>query len=186
LWPKLFRRSRRCRRSCPENDGQRCSFPCPRVSSQRKNPNPPRVLLEGGGGLELFRHDYCYISWHQCMCRVAHSVLKHRLGATSVATFITKRATLLRSQRSVRSFGGRRQWRGPSTAEVTSLAWLLGRAVCDAGYGLRRTLLPRARVNRLALDDLRWIRQEPRISVSYNTQCFMTLTSHTSLDTLDT
>jgi hypothetical protein len=55
--------------------------------------------LEGGGGLEFFRHDYCYTSGHQCKCRVAHSVLEHRLGATSVATFITKRAPLLRSQR---------------------------------------------------------------------------------------
>ena len=33
------------------------------------------------------------------MYRVAHSVLEHRLSATSVATFITKRAALVRSQR---------------------------------------------------------------------------------------
>jgi hypothetical protein len=58
-----------------------------------------RGPLEGGGGLEFLRHDYCYISGHQCLCRVAHSVLEHRLGATSVATFIIKRAALLRSQR---------------------------------------------------------------------------------------
>jgi hypothetical protein len=38
------------------------------------------------------------------MCRVAHGVLRHGLGATSVVTFITKRAGLLRSQRSVRLF----------------------------------------------------------------------------------
>src|SRR5215210_2463374 len=74
------------------------AFPTP-DSNQRKNPNPPRVLLEGGGGLGFFRHDYCYISGHQCKCRVAHSVLEHRLSATSVATFITKRAALVRSQR---------------------------------------------------------------------------------------
>jgi hypothetical protein len=36
------------------------------------------------------------------MYRGAHSVLEHRLGATSVAAFITKRAALVRSQRSVR------------------------------------------------------------------------------------
>src|SRR5215204_3136266 len=101
------------------------AFPDPE-SRQRKNPNPPRVLLEGGGGLGFIRHDYCYISGHQCLYRVAHSVLEHRLGARSVATFITKRACLLRSQRSVRSFGGRRLWRGPSAAEVASLGWLLG------------------------------------------------------------
>src|SRR5215207_8092856 len=123
------------------------AFPVPE-SRQRKNPNAPRVLLEGGGGLGSYRHDYCYISWHQCMCRVAHSVLEHRLGATSVVTFITKRAALLRSQRSVRSFGGRRLWRGPSASEVASLGWLLGGAACDAGYGLRRTRLPRTRVNK--------------------------------------
>jgi hypothetical protein len=110
------------------------AFPVPE-SRQRKNPNPPRVLLEGGGGLEFFRHDYCYISWPQCMCRVAHSFLKHRLGATNVAAFITKRAGLLRSQRSVRAFGGRRLWRGPSAAEVASLGWLLGRAACAKGLG---------------------------------------------------
>jgi hypothetical protein len=69
-------------------------------SSQRKNPNPPRVLLEGGGGLEFLRHDYCYISCHQCKYRV----LKHRLGATSMVTLITKRTGLLCSQRSVRFF----------------------------------------------------------------------------------
>src|SRR5215213_11466533 len=68
----------------------------------------------------------------------AHSVLKHRLGATSVATFITKRAALLPSQRSVRYFCGRRLWRGPSAAEGESLGWLLGRAACDAEYGLPR------------------------------------------------
>jgi hypothetical protein len=99
------------------------AFPTPN-SNQRKNPNPPRVLLEGGGGLEFLRYDYCYISGHQCLCRVAHSVLEHRLGATSVATFITKRAALLRSQRSVRYFCGRRLWRGPSAAEVASLGRL--------------------------------------------------------------
>jgi hypothetical protein len=33
---------------------------------------------------------------------------------------------------------------------------------------------------------LRWMRQGPRISVSYNTQCFRTLTFQTILDTLDT
>ena len=60
------------------------------------------------------------------MYRVAHSVLEHRLGAASVVTFITKWAALVPSQRSVRSFCGRRLWRGPSAAEVASLEWLLG------------------------------------------------------------
>jgi len=71
------------------------------------------------------------------MYRAAHSVLKHRLGAASVATFITKRAALLRSQRSVRSFCGRRLWRGPSAAEVARLGWLLGgdlRAMLDVDF----------------------------------------------------
>jgi hypothetical protein len=120
------------------------AFPTPE-SNQRKNPNPPRVLLEGGPwrGAEdsnLFAREYCYISWPQCLCRVAHSVLEHRLSARSVATFITKRACLLRSQRSVRSFGGRRLWRGPSAAEGAS-SWdgYWGRVACDAQYGLPRT-----------------------------------------------
>src|SRR5215204_3489169 len=78
----------------------------------------------GGRGTRIFRHDYCYTSGRQCKCRVAHSVPKHRLGARSVATFITKRAALVRSQRSVRSLCGRRLWRGPSAAEVGSLGWL--------------------------------------------------------------
>ena len=60
------------------------------------------------------------------MYRVAHSVLEHRLGAASVVAFITKRAGLLRSQRSVRYFCGRRLRRGLSAAEVASLGWLLG------------------------------------------------------------
>ena len=58
------------------------------------------------------------------MYRVAHSILEHRLGAASVVTFITKWAALVPSQRSVRSFCGRRLWRGPSAAEVASLEWL--------------------------------------------------------------
>jgi hypothetical protein len=72
------------------------------------------------------------------MYRGAHSVLEHRLGATSVAAFITKRAALLPLQRAVRDFCGRRLWRGPSAAEGESLGWLLGRAACDAEYGLPR------------------------------------------------
>jgi hypothetical protein len=126
----------------------------PPESSQRNDPNPPRILLEGGGELGLFRTEYCYISWHQCKCRVAQSVLEHRLGATSVATFITKRAALVRSQRSVRSFCGRRLWRGPSAAEVASLGCYWG-AACDAGYGHRRIHLLRGCVNRVASDALR-------------------------------
>src|SRR5918994_3394101 len=55
---------------------------------------------------------YCYTSRHQCMYRVAHSVPKHRLGATSVVTFITKRAGLLCSQRGRFAFCGRRLWVG--------------------------------------------------------------------------
>ena len=72
----------------------------------------------------------------------AHSVLEHRLGATSVATFITKRASLLPSQRSVRYFCGRRLWRGPSAAEGASQGWLLearharaSRAMLDMDFG---------------------------------------------------
>jgi hypothetical protein len=85
------------------------AFPTPE-SNQRKNPNPPRVLLEEGPwrGAEdsnLFAREYCYISWPQCMCRVAHSVLKHRLRAnTCDSAYYFKRADLLRLQRSVRSF----------------------------------------------------------------------------------
>jgi hypothetical protein len=79
---------------------------------------------------------------------VAHSVPEHRLGATSVAAFITKRAGLLRSARSVRSFCGRRLGGGPSAAEVVSLGWYLGRAACDAGYKRRRIPLPRTPVNK--------------------------------------
>src|SRR5215208_3997525 len=74
--------------------------------SESSTSTPGGGPLEGGGGLEFIRHDYCYISGHQCMCRVAHSVLEHRLGATSVATFITKRAALLRLQR----LGSRLWW----------------------------------------------------------------------------
>src|SRR5215216_42825 len=124
------------------------AFPVPEsLASERI-----RILHEycwrGAEDSDFFRYDYCYISWPQCMYRGAHSVLKHRLGATNVAAFITKRVGLLRSQRSVRAFGGRRLWRGPSAAEVASLGWLLGRAVCDAGYGLRRTPLLDTWVNR--------------------------------------
>jgi hypothetical protein len=95
-------------------------------SRQRKNPNPPRVLLEGGGGLGFFRHDYCYISWHQRMYRVAHSVLEHRLGAPSVVTFITKQAGLLRSRRSVRLSCGRRLWRGRRPLRLKALGAIGG------------------------------------------------------------
>jgi hypothetical protein len=69
-----------------------------------------RILHEyswrGAEDSNLFAREYCYISGHQCLCRVAHSVLEHRLGATSVATFITKRAALLRLQR----LGSRLWW----------------------------------------------------------------------------
>jgi len=61
------------------------------------------------------------------MCRVAHSVLEHRLGATSVVAFITKRTGLLR-QKEVGSFfwsagigGGRR----PQCLEA-SVRWRIG------------------------------------------------------------
>src|SRR5829696_3435358 len=56
----------------------------------------------GGRRTRILHFGYCYISGPPCMYRVAHSVLKHRLGVTSVVTFITKRAALVRSQRSVR------------------------------------------------------------------------------------
>src|SRR5215211_1539532 len=101
----------------------------PRVSSQRKNPNPPRVLQEGGEGFGVLRHGYCYTSRQRCMYRVAHSALKHRLGANecgSVYYQASRSRALLCSERSVRSFCGRRLWRGPSAAEVASLGWLLG------------------------------------------------------------
>src|SRR5215212_3393530 len=78
----------------------------PAKESESFTSTPGGGPLEGGGGLEFIRHDYCYISGHQCLCRVAHSVLEHRLSATSVATFITKRAALLRSQR----LGSRLWW----------------------------------------------------------------------------
>src|SRR5215204_1075846 len=101
----------------------------PRVSSQRKNPNPPRVLQEGGGGLEFLHYGYCYISRPKCTYHVAHSVPKHRLGANecgSVYCQAGRSTALLCSERSDRSFCGRRLWRGPSAAEVASLGWLLG------------------------------------------------------------
>src|SRR5215208_1536611 len=109
----------------------------------------PHEYCWRGRRTRIFHLGYCYISGHQCLCRGAHSVLKHRLGATSVATFITKRACLLRSQRSVRSFGGRRLWRGPSAAEGAS-SWdgYWGRVACDAEYGLPRIPIPRTWVNK--------------------------------------
>jgi len=111
-----------------------------------------RILHEyywRGRRTRILSPDYFYISWHQCMCRVAHSVLEHRLSARSVATFITKRAALLRSQRSVRYSCGRRLWRGPSAAEVASLGRLWwGQAVHDAECGLPRIYLLRGLVNR--------------------------------------
>jgi hypothetical protein len=73
------------------------------------------------------------------MYRVAHSVLEHRLGATSVATFITKRAALLRSQRSVRLSCGRRLWRGRRPLRLEAVGGYRGRVACDAEYGLPRT-----------------------------------------------
>src|SRR5215211_2579195 len=110
----------------------------------------------GGRRTRIVSPPYCYISGHQCKCRVAHSVLKHRLGATSVVTFITKRAALVGSRRSVRSFCGRRLGGGPSAAEVARLGWVLG-AACDAGYGLPRIRLPRTPVNR----HIKWDRGSP-------------------------
>src|SRR5215210_1576757 len=82
------------------------AFPVPE-SSQRKESESPTSTPGGGapgGGrrTRIFRRDYCYTSGRRCMYRVVHSVLKHRLGATSVAAFITKRAALVRSQSTVR------------------------------------------------------------------------------------
>jgi len=75
------------------------------------------------------------------MCRIAHSVLEYRLGATSVVAFITKRAGLLR-QKEVGSFfwsagigGGRR----PQCLEA-SVRWRIGE--------LPRIPLPRRWVNK--------------------------------------
>src|SRR5829696_4338108 len=113
------------------------------------------------------------------MCRVAHSVLKHRLRVTRVAAFITERASLLRSQRSVRSLCGRRQWRWPSATEVAKLGWLFWgelRFMLDGDprehltHEVRRTHLPRARVNRVASDAPRAY-DKPLIQ---STRCFTT------------
>jgi hypothetical protein len=73
------------------------------------------------------------------MCRVAHSVLEHRLGATNVAAFITKRAGLLRSQRSVRAFGGRRLWRDrrPQRLQASGGYWGELPAMLDMDFGER-------------------------------------------------
>jgi hypothetical protein len=60
------------------------------------------------------------------MYRGAHSVLEHRLGATSVAAFITKRAALVRSQVGSLVFCGRRLGGGAGLSEDRSLGWLLG------------------------------------------------------------
>ena len=76
------------------------------------------------------------------MYRIAHSVLEHRLGATSVVAFITKRAGLLR-QKQVGSFfcgrqvseGGRR----PQCLEA-SVRWRIGE--------VRRIPIPRTPVNK--------------------------------------
>src|SRR5215211_4947495 len=87
---------------------------------------PHEYSWRGGGGLGLFRHDYCYISGHQCMYRVAHSVLEHRLGAPSVVAFITKRAGLLR-QKEVGSFFGRQVSEGPPASVLRSLGPLAHR-----------------------------------------------------------
>src|SRR5215212_4914574 len=82
------------------------------------------------------------------MCRIAHSVLEYRLGATSVVAFITKRTGLLR-QKEVGSFfwsagigGGRR----PQCLEA-SVRWRIGE--------VPRIPLPRTRMNSVASDVLR-------------------------------
>ena len=88
------------------------------------------------------------------MYPIAHSVLKHRLGARSVATFITKRAALVRSWRSVRSFCGQRLGGGPSAAEVARLRWLLGVSCLRRWIRSSQNPLPRTWVNRLLPIDL--------------------------------
>jgi hypothetical protein len=119
---------------------------------------PHEYSWRGGGGLGFFRHDYCYISGHQCMYRVAHSVLEHRLGAPSVVTFITKRAGLLRSRRLVRLSCGRRLWRGRRPLRLEAVGAIGGelramlnmdfRELRKAEVEHRRIHLPRTRVNR--------------------------------------
>src|SRR5215210_7721842 len=75
------------------------------------------------------------------MCRVAHSVLKHRLGATSVAAFITKRAALVRTQRSVRLFLWSAVRRGRRPQRLQAWGGYMVLEACDGGYGLRRITL---------------------------------------------
>ena len=86
------------------------------------------------------------------MYRVAHSVLKHRLGATSVAAFISKRAALLRTQRSVRLFLWSAVRRGRRPLRIEAWGGYMGLEACDGGYGPPRTPLLRGWVNRVASD----------------------------------
>src|SRR5829696_6420271 len=125
------------------------------------------------------------------MCRVAHSVLKHHLRQTRVAAFITERTGILHSQRSVRSLCSRRLRGGPSSTEVARLGWLFWgerRPMLDVDsrdhltHEVRRTHLPRARVNRGTSYAPR-VYDKPLIQ---STWCFTTLTFQTILDTLDT
>src|SRR5215213_5562186 len=110
----------------------------------------------GGRRTRISSPEYCYISGHQCLCLVAHSVLEHRLSARSVATFITKRAALLRSQR----LGSRLWWSAAMEGTVGRRGckpWVaIGGelpAMLDMDFGespqgeLLRILLPRTPVN---------------------------------------
>src|SRR5829696_5340454 len=88
-----------------------------------------REYFRRGAEDSEFHFGYCYISWQRCKYHIAHSVPKHRLGANecgSVYYQADRSTALLCSERSDRSFCGRRLRRGPSAAEGASLGWLLG------------------------------------------------------------
>jgi hypothetical protein len=83
----------------------------------------------------------------------------------------------------VRTSCGRRLWRGPSAAEGGKAGVAMG--------GEMRAMLDDMDFKELTFHALRLIasrlmRQGPRISVSYNTQCFRILTFHAMLDTIGT
>ena len=61
------------------------------------------------------------------MYRIAHGVLEHRLGATSVVAFITKRAGLLRQKEVGSFFVVGRCRRGPPASVLRSLGPLAHR-----------------------------------------------------------
>ena len=108
------------------------------------------------------------------------------LVQTSVAAFITKWAGLVR-YRVQRGRGSLLLWSAAKEGTV-------GRRGCKPGVAMGREM--RAMLDDMDFGELtfhalrliasRRMRQGPRISVSYNTQCFTTLTFQTILDTIDT